>query len=217
MMKEKYETLPLTTLKELAKARGLKGISTMKKAQVIELMLQEDEKEQEKEKQEKRETVKEMSANTGDKEIHDIDRLDSGIVARGILEVMPDGFGFIRSDNYLPGDNDIYISPSQIRRFNLKTGDILEGHTRIKTQQEKFSALDAGVHAKGQVANFHVDAKICPDGETAKEYLNRYLPEDIRVLEADPAPERFHSRLSASSKTYGYYVETGDKIGRAHV
>ena len=134
MMKEKYETLPLTTLKELAKARGLKGISTMKKAQVIELMLQEDEKEQEKEKQEKRETVKEMSANTGDKEIHDIDRLDSGIVARGILEVMPDGFGFIRSDNYLPGDNDI-------RRFNLKTGDILEGHTRIKTQQEKFSAL----------------------------------------------------------------------------
>ena len=64
MMKEKYETLPLTTLKELAKARGLKGISTMKKAQVIELMLQEDEKEQEKEKQEKRETVKEMSANT---------------------------------------------------------------------------------------------------------------------------------------------------------
>ena len=70
---------------------------------------------------------------------------------------------------------------------------------------------DAGVHAKGQVANFHVDAKICPDGETAKEYLNRYLPEDIRVLEADLAPERFHSRLSASSKIYGYYVETGDK------
>ena len=62
-MREKYESLSLATLKELAKARGLKGISTMKKAQVIELMLQEDEKEQEKEKQEKRETVKEMSAN----------------------------------------------------------------------------------------------------------------------------------------------------------
>ena len=70
---------------------------------------------------------------------------------------------------------------------------------------------DAGVHARGQVANFHVDAKICPDGETAKEYLNRYLPEDIRVLTAELVPERFHSRLSASSKTYGYYVETGDK------
>jgi transcription termination factor Rho len=141
MMKEKYETLPLTTLKELAKARGLKGISTMKKAQVIELMLQEDEKEQEKEKQEKRETVKEMSANTGDKEIHDIDRLDSGIVARGILEVMPDGFGFIRCENFLPGDNDVYVAPSQIRRFNLKTGDIIVGNRRVKTAAEKFAAL----------------------------------------------------------------------------
>lgn len=136
-MKEKYESLPLSTLKELAKARGLKGVSTLKKAEVITLMLEEDEKE----KKEKQETVKEMSANTGDKEVHDIDRLDSGITVKGILEVMPDGYGFIRSANYLPGDNDVYVSPSQIRRFNLKTGDILEGNTRIKTQQEKFSAL----------------------------------------------------------------------------
>ena len=136
-MREKYESLPLATLKDLAKARGLKGVSGMKKAEVIELMLEEDEKE----KQAERETVKEMSANTGDKDIHDIDKLDSGIKAHGILEVLPDGYGFIRSANYLPGENDIYVSPSQIRRFNLKTGDILEGNTRIKTQQEKFSAL----------------------------------------------------------------------------
>ena len=73
--------------------------------------------------------------------LHDIDKLDSGVAVCGILEVMPDGYGFIRSANYLPGENDIYVSPSQIRRFNLKTGDILEGNTRIKTQQEKFSAL----------------------------------------------------------------------------
>ncbi|MBS6804271.1 transcription termination factor Rho [[Clostridium] scindens] len=137
MMREKYESLPLATLKDLAKARGLKGISTMKKAELIERMLEEDEKE----KQASKETVKEMSANTGDKEIHDIDRLDSGVIAHGILEVLPDGYGFIRSANYLPGENDVYVSPSQIRKFNLKTGDILEGHTRIKTQQEKFSAL----------------------------------------------------------------------------
>lgn len=136
-MREKYESLPLATLKDLAKARGLKGISTMKKAELIERMLEEDEKE----KQASKETVKEMSANTGDKEIHDIDRLDSGVIAHGILEVLPDGYGFIRSANYLPGENDVYVSPSQIRKFNLKTGDILEGHTRIKTQQEKFSAL----------------------------------------------------------------------------
>ena len=136
-MREKYESLPLSTLKDLAKARGLKGISTMKKAELVARMLEEDEKE----KQASREAVKEMSANTGDKEVHDIDRLDSGITACGILEVLPDGYGFIRSANYLPGENDVYVSPSQIRKFNLKTGDILEGHTRIKTQQEKFSAL----------------------------------------------------------------------------
>ena len=110
---------------------------TLKKAEVIELMLEEDERE----RQAERETVKEMSANTGDKDIHDIDKLDSGIKANGILEVMPDGYGFIRSANYLPGENDVYVPPSQIRKFNLKTGDILEGNTRIKTQQEKFSAL----------------------------------------------------------------------------
>ena len=137
MMREKYESLPLATLKDLAKARGLKGTSTMKKAELIERMLEEDEKE----KKSARETVKELSANTGDKEVHDIDKLDSGITAHGILEVMQDGYGFIRSANYLPGENDVYVSPSQIRRFNLKTGDILEGNTRIKTQQEKFSAL----------------------------------------------------------------------------
>ncbi len=136
-MREKYESLPVATLRDLAKARGIKGISAAKKAELVELMLQEDEKEKKAEKN----TVKEMSANTGDREVHDIDKLDSGVVARGILEVLPDGYGFIRSDNYLPGENDVYVSPSQIRKFNLKTGDILEGHTRIKTQQEKFSAL----------------------------------------------------------------------------
>lgn len=54
---------------------------------------------------------------------------------------MPDGYGFIRCENYLPGENDVYVAPSQIRRFGLKTGDILRGNKRIKTQQEKFSAL----------------------------------------------------------------------------
>ena len=71
----------------------------------------------------------------------DLQDLDSGIEANGILEVMPDGFGFIRCENFLPGDNDVYVAPSQIRRFNLKTGDIIQGNIRIKTQGEKFSAL----------------------------------------------------------------------------
>ena len=67
--------------------------------------------------------------------------LDSGHEVGGILEVMSDGYGFIRSDNYLPGDSDIYVSPSQIRRFGLRTGDIITGNTRIRAQQEKFQAL----------------------------------------------------------------------------
>ena len=70
---------------------------------------------------------------------------------------------------------------------------------------------DAGVHAKGQVANFHVDAKICPDGETAKEYLNRYLPEDIRIVKAELVKNGFHARKSAKGKKYEYYIDCREK------
>ena len=85
--------------------------------------------------------TQEAAAENSIKPSSDFAQLDSGQTVEGILEVMPDGYGFIRSDNYLPGENDIYVSPSQIRRFNLKTGDIIKGNTRIKTQQEKFAAL----------------------------------------------------------------------------
>ena len=71
----------------------------------------------------------------------EINALDSGLEANGILEVMPEGFGFIRCENYLPGENDVYVAPSQIRRFNLKTGDIIRGNCRIKAPTEKFAAL----------------------------------------------------------------------------
>ena len=67
--------------------------------------------------------------------------LDSGEEAEGILEVMPEGFGFIRCDNYMPGDHDIYVAPAQIRRFNLKTGDIIKGNMKVKSEREKFQAL----------------------------------------------------------------------------
>ena len=75
--------------------------------------------------------------------------LDSGMEANGILEVMSDGYGFIRSANYLPGDRDIYVSPIQIRRFALKKGDIIGGPIRTKTQGEKFSALLYIRHVNG--------------------------------------------------------------------
>ena len=79
--------------------------------------------------------------NSGSDPKSELQELDSGIEANGILEVMPDGFGFIRCENFLPGENDVYVAPSQIRRFNMKTGDIIRGSRRVKTATEKFAAL----------------------------------------------------------------------------
>ena len=169
-MREKYESLSVAALKDLAKARGLKSLSGLKKAEVVEAMLaedqrlkqikkREDEAAQAKEKVKKERntqteqgaaehTEKNTDKNTDRNTERNADQgempnanLDSGITANGILEVMQEGYGFIRCANYLPGENDVYVSPSQIRRFRLKTGDIVCGNTRIKTQSEKFSAL----------------------------------------------------------------------------
>ena len=159
-MREKYESLALADLKAIAKARGLKGTSAMKKSELVELMLAEDEKDKAagkavqpkavmshaKEAEKTSDFAKDSRKDTTKEENKDDEdkypaELDSGIPAHGILEVMPDGYGFIRCENYLPGERDVYVAPSQIRRFGLKTGDILEGNTRIKTQGEKFAAL----------------------------------------------------------------------------
>lgn len=245
MTREKYESLPLSTLKALAKSRNMKGISTLRKEALIERMLEEDQKENQKNMEEpavlkeekKTETVQDQNQKPQEKREDGMERqnretsengtarpyqrpryvrreersengerqeyrpraprfnerrfqeprnynqnnreeeqrqeprqeagqemrqeplrqearpetrqeprqetstLDSGQEVCGILEVMPDGFGFIRSDNYMPGDSDVYVSPSQIRRFGLKTGDIIRGNTRVKSATEKFSAL----------------------------------------------------------------------------
>ena len=121
-MREKLETLTLQTLKELAKEKGIKGTTSMKKDELIDAIMAVAQSETSKE------TVNEQ---TGEK-------LEA---ANGILEVLPDGFGFIRCENFLPGENDVYVSPQQIRRFNLKTGDIVKGRKKPKTQNEKFAAL----------------------------------------------------------------------------
>ena len=177
-MREKYASLSLGALKEIAKARGLKGISTLKKSELVERMVQADEEEKKKvESAEESIQVKPEAVNAEEdqKESRKLEErkyqreenqenkatrapmeqseLDSGLTVSGILEVLPDGYGFIRSDNYLPGDNDVYVSPSQIRRFNLKTGDILRGNTRVKSQNEKFSALLYVTHINGIRAN----------------------------------------------------------------
>lgn len=147
-MRDKYESLSLAVLKDVAKTRGMKNISTMKKGELIEAMLEEDAKNEITAEAAERvkETLESEQPKIENKAVEksyesDMEKLDSGVAANGILEVLPDGYGFIRCANYLPGDNDVYVAPSQIRRFGLKTGDIIVGNTKVKTQSEKFSAL----------------------------------------------------------------------------
>lgn len=206
-MREKLQTLPLTELKELAKAKNIKGASTMRKAELIERLCEASDDREASDsalvhpETAASETVNLMSepsaieslsaepvsaqplsappvstqpgthansvAGKNRAAVHrtsseprgaarpdqkaetrgegqpssDLQELDSGIEANGILEVMQDGFGFIRCENFLPGENDVYVAPSQIRRFNMKTGDIIRGSRRVKTAAEKFAAL----------------------------------------------------------------------------
>ena len=185
-MREKYESLSVAALRDLAKARGIPRISQMKKRDLVEAMLLKDEEEAALSKgadqdaapaqplqmnetagssQESQDGVngresalrrgRERTASTegaqqrpGQGKSRDTGRtpaelaaLDSGRCATGVLEVMVDGYGFLRGENYLSSENDVYVAPSQIRKFNLKTGDIVTGSTRMKTQQEKYSAL----------------------------------------------------------------------------
>ena len=147
-MREKYESLSLVVLKDLAKARGIKGLTGLKKEQIVELMLAEDEKDKAKETtapapaEKKTVTYTTNRENTQPETVREEQpNLDSGQTADGILEVMADGFGFIRCENFLPGENDIYVSPAMIRRYNLKTGDMVRGNIRVKNQGEKFAAL----------------------------------------------------------------------------
>ena len=182
-MREKYETLKLNDLRDIAKKRGIKGASSMKKSEIIDLMCELDEKEaaaKQAEAPAPKETApaekpaktagkkKKIVVTTGNaapaapaakpaeekkaapaeekksapaaKEEAEEEEFD-GDIASGILEVMQDGYGFIRCENYLPGENDVYVAPSLIRRFNLKTGDILKGYSRAKKETDKFAAL----------------------------------------------------------------------------
>ena len=142
-MKEKLQTLPLTTLREIAKDKNIKGTSTMKKAELIEalLALPENESGNDRNDRSDKHTVKTGTSDDTVKQEYDPELVDTSSEANGIREVLAEGYGFIRCANYLPGENDVYVSPAQIKRFGLKTGDVIIGNKKIKNQGEKFSAL----------------------------------------------------------------------------
>ena len=168
-MEEKLKTLPVSEIRALAREKGIPELYTKRKAELIDALVKIYEDEQKKDEPEKEEPKQEepekaeqpafpennerrtrriirtnepaSSQEDADKNLQNLKELDSGDKATGILEVMPDGFGFIRSNGYLPGEDDVYVAPSQIKRFNLKTGDIVSGSKRIKGATEKFSAL----------------------------------------------------------------------------
>jgi len=165
---ESLGKMTLVQLKQTAKEAGLKNVSSLKKSELIELLLNEgkkcalDEKEQKSaaktaetakkaEKQpEKAEEKNEKQADTAEVKSEKAEEQAEQTakeypqeqkIEEGILEVMADGYGFLRAENFLPGTNDIYIAPAQIRRFNLKTGDSVRGIVRESRDGERFDAL----------------------------------------------------------------------------
>ncbi len=123
--------LSLVQLRELAKSMGIKNVVKFRKQELIAEI----------ERQERPPIQPVAEPEPPPKTFRSIEHLDSGIVQCGVLEILGDGYGFLRTQNYIPGVKDIYISPSQIRRFNLRTGDLVNGSIRIPKDGEKFGAL----------------------------------------------------------------------------
>ena len=121
------ESFTLAELRELAKNKGLKNFSKLKKEDLIILLNDGKIEKVEEKKDDNNPTFK--ITNEDDK------------IVEGILEVLPDGYGFLRGENYLSTPNDVYISPVQIRRFKLDTGDKIKGISRMAKEGEKFPSL----------------------------------------------------------------------------
>ena len=141
-----YEDYSLVDLRLLAKDKGIKNVTKLKKQELIEELTKiesdklesssnetkvaNDEETKTKEKEFVATTVDGLKLNTS-----------SDTVGEGILEILPDGFGFLRGKNYLSTPNDIYVSPTQIKRFKLDNGDKIRGITRKPQAGERFPAL----------------------------------------------------------------------------
>ena len=129
----------LAQLKEIAKQMEIKGTTGLKKDELVEKIFSFSNPSLENHTI----TVKENSVEKVEEKHKspNQEQMSSSLLQEGILEVMADGYGFLRTENFLPGSGDIYVSPSQIRRFNLKTGDSVKGNIRLPKDNEKFAAL----------------------------------------------------------------------------
>jgi len=165
-MKERLKKLKVAELKELASDCGISIKEKHKKDEFVAMLLEESydeivreyfdkrdnsllsKEEQEnpssnqKESSQQEQEMNSTRHNLYDKKEYEriIQDKDSA-TAEGILEILPDGFGFLRGPNYISTENDVYVSPAQIRRFNMKTGDKLLGIVRPKNKNERFDAL----------------------------------------------------------------------------
>ena len=132
------EELSLMELREKAKNAEIKNVSKFKKDELISILKEklEENQPQEKDTTVQKNDFKEIVTAEGYKLTNEGDE-----VAEGILEVLPDGYGFLRGENYLPTVKDVYVSPIQIKRFRLDTGDKVRGIKRTPKEGEKFPAL----------------------------------------------------------------------------
>ena len=130
------EELSLTELREKAKDAGIKSATKFKKDELISILKEENIDKVAEEPEEEKKEFKEVITKEGYKLTSEGDE-----VVEGILEVLPDGYGFLRGENYLPTPKDVYVSPIQIKRFRLDTGDIVRGIKRTPKEGEKFPAL----------------------------------------------------------------------------
>ena len=142
------ESMNLSELRALAKEQNIKNISRLKKEEIIEVLKQvlnttseENENHDEYSNNEtKKETVEREYDENGEPIIDYKLTNEGDEIVEGILDIMPDGYGFLRGDNYLSSEKDVYISMVQIRRFRLDTGDIIKGISRFR-EGEKFPSL----------------------------------------------------------------------------
>jgi transcription termination factor Rho len=198
-----YETMSLSQLRDVAKELGIKYVYKYKKKELIEEIIKVNEENQKNDGSVKTEEAKVPEAAAAPKEKKPASKAkeekqskdhDDISLVNGILEILADGFGFLRTENYLSGTGDIYVSPMQIRRFNLKTGDEVTGRARFQ-KDERFPALIYVETVNGDGVDVSIKRK--PFESLTPVYPDKKIP--LKLSQAD-----FATRLIDLIAPMGY-------------